>query len=61
VASGSAADGAGQLEERVADVCELIDPVAVCSLPPLSKDERHDPNTVAEAYGHAYDELLDAV
>lgn len=61
VAGGSVADDAGQLEERVADVCELIDPVAVCSLPPLSAADRHDPKAVAEAYGHAYDELLGAV
>ena len=61
VASGSASEGTGRLEERATDVCELIDPVAVCSLPPLSKDERDDPRAVAEAYGHAYDELLGAV
>lgn len=48
----------GQLEERVGDVIELLDPAATVDLPPLTAVERDDPATVAEAYGAAYDALL---
>ncbi|MEF8852948.1 MAG: ATPase [Haloarculaceae archaeon] len=50
----------GRLEERVGDVTDLLDPVTAVSLPPLTERERADPRTVAEAYGDAYDALLDA-
>jgi len=56
VASGS--PQGGQLEERVESVTELIEPKASVSLPPLTDDEQADPETVAEAYEHAYDGLL---
>ncbi|MFB6361795.1 MAG: ATPase [Halobacteriales archaeon] len=48
----------GQLEERVGDVIELLDPVATVELPPLTAAEREDPAAVADAYGAAYDALL---
>lgn len=60
VASGSPDSNTGRLEERVEAVCELLDPVAVTEIPPLSSEQRHDPGAVADAYDHAYDELLAA-
>ncbi|MFC4551526.1 MULTISPECIES: ATPase [Halorussus] len=57
VASGSARDG--RLEERVADVVELLDPEATAALPALGSAARTDPDAVAEAYADAYDALLD--
>ncbi len=57
VASGSAHEG--RLEERVEHVVELLDPAASVTLPALSSDERNDPTVVADAYGTAYDELLE--
>jgi predicted P-loop ATPase/GTPase len=50
----------GQLEEHVGDVMDLVDPVTTVDLPALSGEERSDPETVARAYGAAYDELLAA-
>lgn len=58
VASGAPSPQEGTLEERVEDVCELIDPVATLELPPLSKAQRRDPAAVAGAYSGAYDALL---
>jgi len=58
VASGSSASDHGTLEERVADVTDLIDPVETLELPPLSDSERAKPSAVADAYGDAYDALL---
>jgi len=58
VASGSAHEG--RLEERVGNVVELLDPLARVGLPALTSAERDDPDTVAEAYGHAYEALLAA-
>lgn len=58
VASGSAREG--RLEERVANVVDLIDPVASVELPALPDSERGDPAAVADAYGHAYDALVAA-
>lgn len=58
VASGSAHDG--RLEERVANVVDLLDPVATVPLPALAGDERADPSAVASAYDQAYDALLGA-
>jgi predicted P-loop ATPase/GTPase len=56
VASGSAREG--QLEERVGNVLELVDPVATVSLPALTGDERDDPDAVADAYAPAYEALF---
>jgi predicted P-loop ATPase/GTPase len=50
----------GRLEEKVPDVTSLLDPVARVTLPPLTKAERTDPQVVADAYGDAYETLLDA-
>lgn len=50
----------GQLEKRVPDVIEPLEPVARVSLPPLSGREREDPALVAAAYEPAYDALLEA-
>ncbi|WP_436910505.1 ATPase [Halosimplex marinum] len=58
IASGG--PDAGQLEERVGDVTDLIEPTADAPLPPLSKSERGDPAAVADAYEHAYDAVLAA-
>lgn len=59
---GTSASGAahGQLEERVSDVLDHVEPTATVSLPPLSSDERADPAAVAEAYEVAYDAVLAA-
>lgn len=57
VASGSAHEG--RLEERVDNVVGLLDPAASVTLPALSSEERGDTGTVAEAYGAAYDAVLD--
>lgn len=59
VASGGHTQFEGRLEERVADVVDLIDPVSIHELPPLSSAERNDPPSVATAYEHAFDALLD--
>ncbi|WP_436924009.1 ATPase [Halosimplex amylolyticum] len=56
VASGG--PDAGQLEERVGDVTDLVDPATEAPLPPLSADARADPKSVADAYDHAYDAVL---
>ncbi|WP_415382441.1 ATPase [Halosimplex sp. TS25] len=56
VASGGPA--AGQLEERVDDVTDLVDPATEARLPPLSAEARADPRSVADAYDHAYDAVL---
>lgn len=56
VATGSPLDG--QLEERVDEVVEPIEPVATVTLPPLTPDERSDPEAIAEAYAAAYDALV---
>ncbi len=48
----------GQLEERVGDVIELLDPAATVELPPLTAAEREDPAAVAEAYEPAYEALM---
>jgi len=56
VASGG--PEAGQLEERIDDVTDLVDPVTETRLPPLSADQRSDPAAVADAYEHAYDAVL---
>ena len=56
VASGG--PRAGQLEEHVDDVTDLVDPAAEAKLPPLSSAQRSDPAAVAEAYDHAYDAVL---
>lgn len=58
VASGGPREG--QLEERVPSVVDLIDPIDTVQLPALSSAERKDPTVVADAYGHAYESLLDA-
>lgn len=49
----------GTLEERVGSVTDLVEPVAVEALPPLSSDERDRPARIADAYDHAYGRLLD--
>jgi len=50
----------GRLEERVPDVTGLLDPVARVTLPPLTTDERNDPEAIADAYEEGYEALLDA-
>lgn len=58
VASGSEGSFHGRLEERVSSVIDLADPVETVSLPALTTEQRHDPETVATEYGDAYDALL---
>ena len=60
IASGGTTPPEGQLEQRVPDVAELIDPVVTVELPPLVKGERADPAAVADAYEPAYEQLFDA-
>jgi len=48
----------GTLEERVSDVIDFIEPVAVTDIPTLSSPQRDDPDRIAAAYGHAYEQLL---
>lgn len=50
---------AGQLEERVRSVVDLVDPVASVSLPPLDADRRSDPAAIATAYDDAYTSLFE--
>ena len=56
VATGSPQDG--QLEERVPDVVDPIEPLATVALPPLGAAERSDPAAIADAYAEAYDALV---
>jgi len=56
VASGG--PRAGQLEERVGDVIDLVDPEAATRLPSLSSAQRSDPAAIADAYERAYDAVL---
>ncbi|AEH35347.1 ATPase [Halopiger xanaduensis] len=58
IASSSPQDG--QLEKRVPDVLEYLDPLERVKLPPLSDTVRDDPARIAEAYAAAYDALLAA-
>jgi len=55
-ARGSAREGT--LEQCVEDVIAQIDPVASVGLPALGGEKRTEPGAVADAYSHAYDELL---
>lgn len=48
----------GELEERVADVIELLDPISSCRLPPLTTDQLSHPDRIEEHYAAVYDELL---
>jgi predicted P-loop ATPase/GTPase len=56
VASGG--PRAGSLEERVADVVELVEPTARVPIPALTADEQSDPAAVADAYDEAYDHVI---
>ncbi|QSG09416.1 ATPase [Halapricum desulfuricans] len=60
IAGGSPGPDRGTLEERVADVTDLIDPVETVELPPLPESVRHDPAAIADAYESAYDAMLSA-
>ena len=60
IATGGSTPLEGQLEERVSDVVDLIDPVATVELPPLGNEQRSDPAAVASAYEPAYERLLAA-
>lgn len=56
ITTGSPVDG--ELEERVPDVVELLEPTTTIELPPLGKDTREDPEGIAEAYADAYSVLV---
>jgi len=56
VATGS--PETGQLEERVENVVDLVDPEGSVELPPLGADLRSSPERIASAYEAAYDEVL---
>ncbi|ELY57220.1 P-loop ATPase/GTPase-like protein [Natronococcus jeotgali] len=58
VASSSPRDG--NLEKRVPTVLDYLDPLERVRLPPLTGEEREDPERVATAYADAYDALLEA-
>lgn len=57
VASGSSREG--QLEERVDRIVEMIEPVSVQTLHPLSSDVRDEPTRVADAHADVYESMLD--
>lgn len=57
VAAGSAREG--QLEEHTDAVTEMVEPLATVGLPALTSEERKQPARVADAYGAAYDALLE--
>jgi len=59
IASGGTTPLEGQLEKRVSDVTELLDPVATVELPPLRTEEQSDPHAVAEAHAPVYEQLVD--
>jgi predicted P-loop ATPase/GTPase len=59
VASGSAHEG--RLEERVEHVTDLMDAEASVPLSALSSEDRDDPAAIADAYGDAYDAVLESV
>jgi predicted P-loop ATPase/GTPase len=48
----------GQLEERVGNVTEMVEPVERLPLAPLSSGARGDPAAVADAYADAYEALV---
>lgn len=48
----------GQLEERVGDVVDLLEPMATVELPPVSDAARTDPSQIASAYERAYASLV---
>ncbi|WP_255196320.1 ATPase [Halorarius litoreus] len=56
VAAGSAHEG--QLEERVGNVVDLLEPAATVELPAIDAATRADPAAVADAYAPAYEALL---
>lgn len=58
IAGGSPGPDHGTLEQRVADVTDLIEPVTAVELPPLGETDRTDPVAIAEAYDDAYDAVL---
>lgn len=49
----------GQLEERVGSVEDLLEPVSVADLPPLTGETREDPGEIAAVYGDAFDPVLE--
>lgn len=55
VASGSPRHG--QLEERVGDVTDVLDPIDTVALPALSDADRERPARIARAYEAAYDRV----
>ncbi|MDG5819250.1 ATPase [Natronococcus sp. A-GB7] len=57
IASTSPKDGS--LEKRVPTVLDYLDPLERVRLPPLTGEEREDPERVAAAYADAYDALLE--
>lgn len=58
VATGGHTRFEGRLEERVADVVDLVDPVETVDLPPVPDSDRTDPHAVAQAYETAYDAVI---
>lgn len=50
----------GQLEERVANVVDLLDPIRRLDLAPLGSAARADPNAVAAAYADEFEAIVDA-
>ncbi len=49
----------GQLEERVEDVVDLLDPLGRFDLEPLGSAVRSDPSAVAAAYADVFDAIVD--
>lgn len=56
ITTGSPVDG--ELEERVTDVVDVLEPIDSFSLSPLPGAVRKDPDAIAEAYEEAYSALV---
>ncbi len=56
IASGSPVDG--ELEERVGDVVEVLEPLESISLSPLPSEVREDPEKIAGVYEEVYSVLV---
>lgn len=56
ITTGSPVDG--ELEERVSDVVDVLEPDVSISLSPLPGDVRQDPDAIAAAYEEAYSVLV---
>lgn len=59
IATGGSSPLAGQLEERVPSVLDLVDAVETREVAPLPETERTDPAAVADAYDAVYSRIAE--